>query len=185
MSDRDLIAEGRLLLRRVAPSPGMTPDPWTAYEWVRDNLGAILDELEAARVAYAKLVQETQQHYAAIASKQQQYRTRIAELESALPYREVWSDETPPGGMVCGTCGYPVESEPCPDHAPKAEDARITELEEFAHDLATHGTRFDLTPTMNCRDAETLYGGMSEYLRRIDDTIRDRARIALGQKAPQ
>ncbi|WP_280420017.1 hypothetical protein [Nocardia carnea] len=44
---------------------------------------------------------------------------RVAELEAALPYREVWSDETPPGGMVCGTCGQPVESEPCPDHAPK------------------------------------------------------------------
>lgn len=35
-------------------------------------------------------------------------------------YREVWSTEVPPGGMVCGTCGQPVESEPCPEHAPAA-----------------------------------------------------------------
>lgn len=35
-----------------------------------------------------------------------------------VPYREVWSAELPPGGRVCGTCGQPVESEPCPEHAP-------------------------------------------------------------------
>lgn len=49
MSDRDLIAEGRELLLRVAPGPSMTPDPWTAYEWVRRNLPALLDALEAAQ----------------------------------------------------------------------------------------------------------------------------------------
>lgn len=37
---------------------------------------------------------------------------------AAQPYREVWSDEVPPGGMVCSICGGPVESEPCPQHAP-------------------------------------------------------------------
>ncbi len=45
-------------------------------------------------------------------------RARITELEASQPYREVWSDEVPPGGMVCSTCGGPVESEPCPEHAP-------------------------------------------------------------------
>jgi hypothetical protein len=49
MTDRDLIAEGRELLLRVAPSPSRTPDPWTAYEWVRLNLGALLDALEAVQ----------------------------------------------------------------------------------------------------------------------------------------
>ncbi|TLF72895.1 hypothetical protein [Nocardia cyriacigeorgica] len=48
-------------------------------------------------------------------------RARIAELEAQQPYREVWSDDVAPGGRVCGTCGVPVESEPCPKHAP-AED---------------------------------------------------------------
>lgn len=48
-------------------------------------------------------------------------RDRIAELEAQLPYREVWSSELAPGGFVCSVCGQPVESEPCPDHAPKPE----------------------------------------------------------------
>jgi hypothetical protein len=43
------------------------------------------------------------------------------------PYTEVWDASCAPGGYVCGTpdptrpdgiCGMPVESEPCPDHAP-------------------------------------------------------------------
>lgn len=42
---------------------------------------------------------------------------------SDQPYSEVWSDETPPGGMVCSICGQPVESEPCPDHAPRYDEA--------------------------------------------------------------
>lgn len=28
----------------------------------------------------------------------------------------VWDDSVPPGGYVCGSCGMPVESEPCRDH---------------------------------------------------------------------
>ena len=39
-------------------------------------------------------------------------------LEAAQSYREVWSDEVAPGGRVCSICGHPVESEPCPKHAP-------------------------------------------------------------------
>jgi hypothetical protein len=35
------------------------------------------------------------------------------------PYKPVWSDETPPGGLVCNICGQPVESEPCAEHAPQ------------------------------------------------------------------
>lgn len=35
-----------------------------------------------------------------------------------VPYREVWDASLPPGGRVCVVCGQPVESEPCPDHAP-------------------------------------------------------------------
>ncbi|WP_267244383.1 DUF6011 domain-containing protein [Streptomyces sp. PR69] len=35
-------------------------------------------------------------------------------------YQEVWSSELPPGGLVCSVCSQPVESEPCPVHAPKA-----------------------------------------------------------------
>lgn len=41
-----------------------------------------------------------------------------------VPYREVWDPSLPPGGRVCGICGQPVESEPCPEHAPVEEVAR-------------------------------------------------------------
>lgn len=37
---------------------------------------------------------------------------------SVEPYREVWDSSLPPGGYVCAACGEPVESEPCPEHAP-------------------------------------------------------------------
>lgn len=32
------------------------------------------------------------------------------------PINTIWSDEVPPGGYVCATCGMPAESEPCPEH---------------------------------------------------------------------
>lgn len=35
-----------------------------------------------------------------------------------VPYREVWSDECPPGGRVCSVCGQPVETMPCEEHSP-------------------------------------------------------------------
>lgn len=31
-----------------------------------------------------------------------------------------WNATDPPGGMVCSACQMPVESEPCPDHQPRA-----------------------------------------------------------------
>lgn len=42
-------------------------------------------------------------------------------------YVEIWDPTIPPGGFICGTrvgdddaiCGTPVESEPCPEHAPR------------------------------------------------------------------
>ena len=41
-------------------------------------------------------------------------------------YIEMWDPTVPPGGFICATlvgdsdaiCGNPVESEPCPEHAP-------------------------------------------------------------------
>jgi hypothetical protein len=42
----------------------------------------------------------------------------------------LWSDAVAPGGLVCaapslglpgGICGFPVESEPCPEHAPSRD----------------------------------------------------------------
>ena len=37
-------------------------------------------------------------------------------------YREVWTDALPPGGFVRAACGTPVETEPCPEHAPEASE---------------------------------------------------------------
>lgn len=65
---------------------------------------------------------------------------RITELEAAQPYREVWSDEVPPGGIVCSICGIPVESEPCPQHAPAAPIgwALVITSERGTRYLVTH-----------------------------------------------
>lgn len=60
-------------------------------------------------------------HLAQVTRERDEARARVAELEGAQPYREVWSDECPPGGMVCSICGVPVESEPCSKHGPGEE----------------------------------------------------------------
>ncbi|MEU5157764.1 hypothetical protein [Glycomyces sp. NPDC021274] len=45
-----------------------------------------------------------------------------------------WDAELPPGGECCAECGQPVESEPCPEHNPRAVveqlRARVVELEQ-------------------------------------------------------
>lgn len=49
-------------------------------------------------------------------------------------YRPVWDSGLPPGGLVCNLCGQPVESEPCPEHAPAPVVAmsaeRLAEIRE-------------------------------------------------------
>jgi hypothetical protein len=42
-----------------------------------------------------------------------------AAVAPLVPYRRVWDNALPPGGYVCVICGDPVESEPCPQHAPE------------------------------------------------------------------
>ena len=37
---------------------------------------------------------------------------------------ERWDSSVPPGGWVCGTCGTPTESEPCPDHATATDTSK-------------------------------------------------------------
>lgn len=44
---------------------------------------------------------------------------RVTEaVRPLVPYRPVWDGSLPPGSYVCSVCGQPVESEPCPEHAP-------------------------------------------------------------------
>lgn len=58
--------------------------------------------------------------------------------------------------------------------------ARVRELEavrEFVADLASHGVRFDLNPTI---DYSRLAASYTAYIARIDTSIRERAARALG-----
>ncbi|MFI6368674.1 hypothetical protein ACIBG0_38830 [Nocardia sp. NPDC050630] len=53
---------------------------------------------------------------------------------------------------------------------------RVAELEAFVSDLASEGLRCNLNPTLNHQSPQTYADGMRDYLRRVDATIRDRAR---------
>lgn len=65
-----------------------------------------------------------------------------------------WDDGCPPGGMVCATCGEPVESEPCAEHNPKtilAAQTATTELRviSLADQLRATATALaDLNPAV-------------------------------------
>ncbi|WP_043654410.1 hypothetical protein [Nocardia thailandica] len=61
--------------------------------------------------------------------------------------------------------------------------ARVAELEEFVTDLAGHGLRFDLNPTMQMGSVEQLYTGFAHYLVRADESIRQRAAELLSEEA--
>ena len=58
---------------------------------------------------------------------------------------------------------------------PAAFVSRVRAMEEFIKDLASSGTRFDLTPTVRSDEP----GDYVEYIRRIDTSIRERAKSAL------
>lgn len=57
-------------------------------------------------------------------------------------------------------------------------EAKVARVEAALADFRDHGLRADLTPTMPIQSAED-YGRWTEYLRRIDNAVRDRARAAL------
>lgn len=62
--------------------------------------------------------------------------------------------------------------------------AEVRRLRAVLEDLADHGLRADLTPTMpNANDTGALYSNFARYLRRLDETLRDRARRALEAEA--
>lgn len=44
----------------------------------------------------------------------------VVPASAALDAPDRWDVSVPPGGYVCSVCGTPVESEPCPDHQPRA-----------------------------------------------------------------
>lgn len=57
--------------------------------------------------------------------------------------------------------------------------ARLEWAEAFIRDLAEHGLRADLNPTVNMFSADTVYTHLVEYLTRLDTGISARARRAL------
>lgn len=61
-------------------------------------------------------------------------------------------------------------------HERDAALARVAELERFVADLASHGLRCDLTPTLNHSSPQTYADGMLDYLRKVDASIRSAAR---------
>lgn len=58
--------------------------------------------------------------------------------------------------------------------------ARVAALDAFVADIVAHGLRCDLTPTTNFGvTAGEMYTNLTDYLRRADTAIRDRARAIL------
>ena len=61
----------------------------------------------------------------------------------------------------------------------------IAELEKFVQDIAQHGLRADLAPTMDFSGGSfDMYQRMTAYLRRIDESLRESARKVLGEDVP-
>lgn len=61
-----------------------------------------------------------------------------------LLYEEVWDAAVPPGGYICSTCGTPVETEPCPDHAPDDPGEALAKvLYEFDRDITRKGSPWE------------------------------------------
>ncbi|MBU6430588.1 MAG: hypothetical protein KGR26_16335 [Cyanobacteria bacterium REEB65] len=63
-------------------------------------------------------------------------------------------------------------ADPAPDHSV---------LESFVRDLAGHGLRFDLNPTLDHGTIESTAMGYLQYLRRIDASVRERAATKLEE----
>lgn len=61
-----------------------------------------------------------------------------------------------------------------------AREDRVRELEAALRDMAEHGIRFDLNPTVDGRDP---HGAYTRYIGRIDASVRETARRALEATA--
>ncbi len=63
---------------------------------------------------------------------------------------------------------------------PSSLSARAHMAENALRDFADHGLRADLSPTMNGSNVQTVFADAYAYLRRLDESVRERARRALG-----
>ncbi len=85
---------------------------------------------------------------------------------------------------VIGYRGLRAKYRRLDDPAPTVEalQARVAVLEAFVTDLAGHGLRFDLTPTLNVASVEVLYAAFARYVTRADESIRQRAAELLPEE---
>lgn len=94
----------------TAPSGGTTR--------TADLHGILLDSVRAFRI----------NNDAPVSYNQQLANHILAAVAPLVPYREIWDSGLPPGGLCCSICGQPVESEPCPEHAPDYRTAVVEAL---------------------------------------------------------
>jgi hypothetical protein len=61
-------------------------------------------------------------------------------------------------------------------------EARIEELEQCLRDYEQHGLRADLNPTQPMGDWMEVSRFYLDYLKRIEESVKDRARTALAKR---
>lgn len=57
----------------------------------------------------------------------------------------------------------------------RRDQIELKQLRELVQDFADHGLRFDLNPTVFQRGVQPYI----DYIKRMDDSVRDRAKAAL------
>ncbi|MET8648495.1 hypothetical protein [Nocardia aurea] len=141
-----------------------------ANEQLREHLAAAEQERDLA-IAHDRQSYPTAWAYEQACAALEKHRqradaaeTRIAELERQL--REEGNLAGRLTDQLRTACAAGVDAR-----------ARVDELEKFAADLAVHGLRCDLNPTLL---GDGTYEWWSDYLHTADKAIRDRARALLS-----
>lgn len=102
-------------------------------EWAEDgcDVGVLAAALDARSIEVFQLAVALEDARRKLASREAEVRRLSSDLAEAR--NERWDDRDAPGGWVCATCGVPVESEPCPQHAPMPQaEVRRETLREAA-----------------------------------------------------
>ncbi len=98
-------------------------------------------------------------------------------------YVEVWGDDLdpeyvfPPADVRAMRAALEAGSNGHRGSITRGGDARHVDA---LRDLAEHGLRFDLNPTMAITTADEVYAQWAAYARRMDESVRAHARAALA-----
>ena len=87
----------------------------------------------------------------------------------------VWDNVAELGVMAKAAARYAEDAKSTYRSLESSRD-RVAELEAFVADIACHGLRADLNPTMNHSTPEKYADGMLRYLRSVDASLRAAAR---------